>query len=144
MKISAVCTLLLYCLAFLSCSDKPTDLEYRMVLSDYFESVNSHNPKKLSSCMIAFDEMKNQYGDVGGAIKGFTDTFNELIESYETSRNEGHIVFDDWGIAATRIMGLGRGFYYNTETFEMGATEGYIILSHSFKYVRIFLFLYKM
>ena len=94
MKNKGLVFLLVFCVLFIACKEKKTDIEFRIVLSSFFEAVNTQDNKKLSSNLILFDEMKNRFGDVGGTIAEFSEKIESINRDYEIQRNSGQVKFD--------------------------------------------------
>ncbi len=128
---------LIPCLAILltlfSCRHDP-DMPFRQVLADYFTAIQEKDVPAMSRELTLYNELKSRYGDTGEALLTFRQTVESILEDYETEREAGMLAFDPYGIKASLIMGLGRGFYYRTVSLEQSGKEAVLVLSHTFSY----------
>ena len=116
-----------------ACRQDP-DMPFRQVLADYFTAIQNQDVQKMSRHLTGFQDMVRQYGDMGDAIINFKAQVKEIRDSYTKERDAGEIHFDPLGIKAAQIMGLGRGFYYQTESLTVENDEATMELSHTFSY----------
>ncbi|RLE24132.1 MAG: hypothetical protein DRJ08_01385 [Acidobacteria bacterium] len=120
-----------------SCRHKPDDMPFRIVLSKYFTAVQKDDVKTMASCLTLFDEIKGRYGETGGAVLEFKQKVKDISTKYKQELQDGMLHFDPYGIEATRIMGLGKGFYYETVGLEVKKDSATITLAHSFRYDKL-------
>lgn len=136
MKITTI--LLTFLLLVLpSCRQKPDDMPFRIVLSRYFTAIQKDDPKTMAASLSLFDEIKGRYGETGGAVLEFKQKINNISERYQQELQDGTLHFDPYGIEAAHIMGLGKGFYYETVELEETGETATLTLSHSFRYDKL-------
>ncbi len=116
------------------CRKKKDDLEFRITLSKYFTAINKKDYKALSENLYLYDTLLNRFGEEGASKIEFKKIIDKILDEYKNELEQGELHFDPYGIKATKIMGLGKGFYYLTVKYEMNNQNGYIILKHSFSY----------
>ena len=119
------------------CQHKPDDMPFRIVLSKYFTAVQKNDVKTMAACLSLFDEIKGRYGETGGAVLEFKQKISDITEKYRQELQDGTLHFDPYGIEATHIMGLGKGFYYETVSLDVKPDTAVITLSHSFRYDKL-------
>lgn len=117
----------------LSCRQDP-EMPFRQVLADYFTAIQNNDVQGMSRQLTHFQDMVARYGDTGDAIVTFRTEVEQILQSYEEERNAGELNFDPYGIKTAHIMGLGRGFYYQTESLVRQDGTATMELSHSFSY----------
>ena len=112
-------------------------MPFRIVLSRYFTAIHKDDVKTMAACLSLFDEIKGRYGETGGAVLEFKQKINDISERYRQELQNGTLHFDPYGIEAAHIMGLGKGFYYETVGLEETGETATLTLSHSFRYDKL-------
>ncbi len=138
MKINHVfITLLILLILLPSCSHKPDDMSFRIVLSKYFTAVQKNDVKTMAACLMLFNEIRSRYGETGGAVLEFKQKVKDISAKYKQELQDGMLHFDPYGIEATHIMGLGKGFYYETVGLKVEKETAVLTLAHSFRYDKL-------
>ncbi len=120
-----------------SCRQKPDDMPFRIILSRYVIAIQKNDVKTMAACLSLFDEIKGRYGETGGAVLAFKQKINDISEKYKQELQDGTLHFDPYGIEVTHIMGLGKGFYYETVNLKITGETATLTLSHSFSYDKL-------
>ncbi len=124
-------------IALPSCRHKPDDMPFRIVLSKYFTAIQKNDVKSMAACLSLFDEIRSRYGETGGAVLEFKQKISDISDKYKQELQDGTLHFDAYGIEAAHIMGLGKGFYYETVKVEEAGDTASITLAHSFRYDKL-------
>jgi len=124
-------------IALSSCRHKPDDMPFRIVLSRYFTAIQKNDVKTMAACLSLFDEIKARYGETGGAVLEFKQKVSDISDKYKQELQDGMLHFDAYGIETAHIMGLGKGFYYETVKVEEAGDTASITLAHSFRYDKL-------
>ncbi len=124
-------------IALSSCRHKPDDMPFRIVLSRDFTAIQKNDVKTMAACLSLFDEIKARYGETGGAVLEFKQKVSDISDKYKQELQDGMLHFDAYGIETAHIMGLGKGFYYETVKVEEAGDTASITLAHSFRYDKL-------
>ncbi len=124
-RIAGIFVLTALVTVFSGCQDS---LPVRNAVISYFDAIQTQNSKLFDSLIVCPD--KNL---PSSSILDF------YIEKYNKERLEGNLDFDKYGIALAKILGIGRGTYYEFEniTIKDGYGEVTIIVTTGYQKIKI-------